>query len=291
MIFDYDLFVIGGGLGGVCVVCIVVSEYGVCVGLVEESCMGGICVICGCVFKKLMIFVLQVEVYVVEVWGYGWVGVQVGVFDWQFFYKKLDVELIWFEGVYIGGFVVVNVEIYKSCVKLYDVYMVELVDGQCFIVKYILIVVGGCLQLLGFEGEELGLILDDLFLMDKLLGCVLVVGGGFIVCEFVMILNGLGVEIVLVYCGDVVLCGFDMEMCCYVIEQLCVVGVDLCLNQKDLKLEKDGDWVCVYLDEGFEIFDVVMFVIGCVFYIKGLGLEELGVKLVKNGVIVVDDYL
>ncbi|SMO56742.1 glutathione-disulfide reductase [Paracoccus laeviglucosivorans] len=290
MTFDYDLFVIGGGSGGVRAARIAAGEYGARVGLAEESRMGGTCVIRGCVPKKLMIFASQAEAYAAEARGYGWSEAQAGNFDWQAFRAKLDSELTRLEGAYTGGLTAANVDIHKQRAKLHDAHTVELADGQRLTAKHILIAVGGRPQLPGFEGEELAMISDDLFVMDKMPGNVLVVGGGFIACEFATILQGLGAKTTLAYRGDAVLRGFDMEMRRHVTEQLRAVGVELRLNQKNLKLEKDGDRVRAHLDEGPETFDAVMFATGRAPYTKGLGLEQVGVKLGDKGEIVVDEY-
>lgn len=290
MTFDFDLFVIGGGSGGVRAARIAASEYGAKVGLAEESRMGGTCVIRGCVPKKLMIFASQAEAHAAEARGYGWTDASAGRFDWQVFRQKLDSELTRLEGAYTGGLTAANVEIHKSRARLHDPHTVELADGQRLTAKHILIAVGGRPQLPGFAGQELGLISDDLFLMEKMPERVLVVGGGFIACEYATILQGLGAQTSLAYRGDAVLRGFDMEMRRHVTEQLRAVGVDLRLNQKDLRLEKDGDAVRAHLDEGPQTFDAVMFATGRAPYTQGLGLEEAGVKLGDKGQIVVDQW-
>jgi len=291
MTFDYDLFVIGGGSGGVRAARIAASEYGARVGLAEESRMGGTCVIRGCVPKKLMIFASQAEAHAAEARGYGWQTAGAGPFDWTMFRYKLDAELTRLEGAYTGGLAAANVDIHKSRARLADAHTVELADGQRLTAKHILIAVGGRPSLPGIEGEELGLISDDLFLLEELPGRVLVVGGGFIACEFATILQGLGCQTTLSYRGDAVLRGFDGEMRRHATEQLRMIGVDLRLESNPVRLTAEGEARRVdFADGSSAVFDAVIFATGRAPYTKGLGLEEAGVKLGRKGEIVVDEW-
>ncbi|MDT1061058.1 glutathione-disulfide reductase [Paracoccus sp. CPCC 101403] len=291
MTFDYDLFVIGGGSGGVRAARIAASEYGARVGLAEESRMGGTCVIRGCVPKKLMVFASQAEALATEARGYGWTTASAGPFDWVMFRHKLDAELTRLEGAYTGGLVAADVEIHKQRARLHDAHTVELADGTRVTAKHVLVATGGHPQRPGIPGEELGMISDDLFLMESLPGRVLVVGGGFIACEFATILAGLGAETVLTYRGDAVLRGFDEELRRHATEQLRVIGVELKLETTPAALEKDGDKIRVLWPDGSaEIYDAVMFATGRVPNTKGLGLAEAGVKLGRKGEVLVDEW-
>ncbi|UXU74228.1 MULTISPECIES: glutathione-disulfide reductase [unclassified Paracoccus (in: a-proteobacteria)] len=291
MKLDYDLFVIGGGSGGVRAARIAASEYGAHVGLAEESRMGGTCVIRGCVPKKLMIFASQAGAQAAEARGYGWQGADAGRFDWKLFRQKLDSELTRLEGAYTGGLTAAGVEIHKLRARVADAHTVELADGQRLTAKHILIAVGGRPQRPGIPGEELGLISDDLFLLDQLPGRVLVVGGGFIACEFATILQGLGSRTVLSYRGDAVLRGFDQEMRRHATEQLRMIGVDLRLGSSPARLEAEGASRRVTFKDGSsELFDAVIFATGRAPYTRGLGLEEAGVQLGDKGEIVVDGW-
>ncbi|RDD72261.1 glutathione-disulfide reductase [Paracoccus versutus] len=291
MKFDYDLFVIGGGSGGVRAARIAASEYGARVGLAEESRMGGTCVIRGCVPKKLMIFASQAGAAAAESRGYGWQGAGEGRFDWAEFHGKLLRELDRLEGAYTSGLVNAGVEVHMQRARLHDAHTVELADGQRLSAKHILIAVGGRPQRPDIPGKELGLISDDLFTLDRLPGRVLVVGGGFIACEFATILQGLGSATVLAYRGDAVLRGFDAEMRRHATEQLRAIGVDVRLGTNPARLDREGAGVRVtFEDGGSEIFDAVMFATGRAPYTKGLGLEEAGVRLGRRGEIAVDEW-
>lgn len=291
MSFDFDLFVIGAGSGGVRAARIAASEYGARVGIAEEYRMGGTCVIRGCVPKKLMVFASQAEAAAAEARGYGWDGASAGTFDWPRFRTTLDRELLRLEGAYTGGLEAAGVRIHKGRARIYDAHTVEFESGRRISAKHILIAVGGRPQRPGVEGEELGLISDDLFQFEELPKSVLVIGGGFIATEFALILNGLGSKTALNYRGDTLLRGFDDEMRRYATEQVRVSGVDLLLSSSPVKLEKTAAGVLVSFDDGTQgEYDAVIWATGRAPYTQGLGLEEVGVKLGKKGEILVDEW-
>ncbi|HRM73361.1 MAG TPA: FAD-dependent oxidoreductase, partial [Paracoccus sp. (in: a-proteobacteria)] len=183
------------------------------------------------------------------------------------------------------------VQIHNQRARLHDAHTVELADGQRLTAKHILIAAGGRPQLPGIPGEELGMISDDLFTMEKLPGSVLVIGGSFIACEFATILNGLGARTTLAYRGDAVLRGFDGEMRRHATEQLRVVGIDLRLGVSPTRLDRDQDGIRASFDDGSSaVYEAVMFATGRSPYTTGLGLEEVGVKLGRKGEIVVDEW-
>ena len=290
MSFDYDLFVIGGGSGGVRAARIA-ANHGARVGMAEESRMGGTCVIRGCVPKKLMIFASTAPAAAAEARGYGWLDASAGTFSWDAFKATLDEELNRLERAYTSGVEAAGGVIYHQRAHLTGPHDIELADGTKISAKHILIAAGGRPHLPGIPGEELGMISDDLFLMDKLPGRVLIVGGGFIACEFATILCGLGVQTVLAYRGDLVLRGFDIDLRQMATDQLSEIGVDVRLESMPERLEKDGDAIRVQFSDGREDrFDKVIFATGRAPYTKGLGLEAAGVKTGPNGKVIVDQW-
>ncbi|WP_112875142.1 glutathione-disulfide reductase [Paracoccus endophyticus] len=290
MSFDLDLFVIGGGSGGVRAARIAASQHGARVALAEESRLGGTCVIRGCVPKKLMIFASGAPAAAAEARAYGW-SAEAGRFDWPAFRDKLHHELSRLEGLYEGGLVAAGVAVHNARARIVDAHTVELDDGQRFSAAHILIAVGGRPVRPDIPGAELGLISDDLFDLDRLPGRVLVVGGGFIACEYATILNGLGCATTLVHRGDKVLRGFDTEMRGLVTRQLEQIGVTLQLDDGPTALAREGDGIRVSFKSGADaVFDAVMFATGRAPYTGGLGLEGTGVRLGSRGQIVVDQW-
>ncbi|MHA6344749.1 FAD-dependent oxidoreductase [Roseivivax sp. CAU 1761] len=208
--FDYDLFVIGGGSGGVRAARVAAGECGARVALAEESRYGGTCVIRGCVPKKLMVFASEFDRIPALAEGYGW-SFDNKRFDWPTFAGHLREELDRLEAVYRKLLNNSGVETFDCRARLRDPHTVELADGQVKTAKHILIATGGSPVRPDMSGAELGMVSDDVFALENLPKSILIVGGGYIACEFACILNGLGVDVTQYYRGAQILRGFDDE--------------------------------------------------------------------------------
>ncbi|MEX0350178.1 MAG: glutathione-disulfide reductase [Paracoccaceae bacterium] len=290
MSFDYDLFVIGGGSGGVRAARVAAGETGAKVALAEEDRYGGTCVIRGCVPKKLMVFASEYPEMITEARAYGW-DVSQGGFDWDMFHGKLAAELDRLEGIYRNILKNNGVESFDQRAKLVDPHTVELADGTRKTAKHILIATGGRPVVPDFPGSELAITSNEVFHLPKLPGKMLIVGGGYIACEFAGIMNGLGVEVTQYYRGAQILRGFDDEARGLVSEEMCQNGIDLHLGTNVLEMHKEGDQIRVKATNGEErLFDVVMYATGRAPNTNDLGLENLGVELGRKGQIIVDEY-
>ncbi|PHO02839.1 glutathione-disulfide reductase [Rhodobacteraceae bacterium 4F10] len=289
MAFDYDLFVIGGGSGGVRAARVAAQE-GAKVALAEEDRYGGTCVIRGCVPKKLMVFASEYGEMVDDAQAYGW-DIKPGAFDWNVFRGKLYAELDRLENVYRGILKNNGVDTYDQRAKIADAHTVELTDGTRKTAKHILLAMGGRPVKPGIPGDELGITSNDIFHLEKLPESILIVGGGYIASEFAGILNGLGVNVTQYYRGAQILRGFDDEARGLVSDEMCQKGINLHLGTNIVRMEKDGDKIRVVATNGDEnLFDQVMFATGRVPNADDMGLEEVGVELGRKGQVVVDDY-
>ena len=289
MEFDYDLFVIGGGSGGVRAGRVAAQE-GAKVALAEEDRYGGTCVIRGCVPKKLMVFASEFAHAAEDAQAYGW-DIQPGAFDWDVFRGKLYAELDRLENVYRNILGNNGVETFDQRAKVADAHTVELADGTRKTAKHILLAVGGRPTKLEVPGAELAITSNDIFHLDKLPETILIVGGGYIASEFAGILNGLGVKTTQFYRGPQILRGFDDETRNLVASEMIEKGIDLQVNTNVVSLEKDGDKVKVLDTNGkATTFDKVMFATGRAPNTDGLGLTEVGVEIGRKGEVVVDDY-
>ena len=287
--FDYDLFVIGGGSGGVRAARVAAAT-GAKVGLAEEFRMGGTCVIRGCVPKKLMVFASGFSEAMEDAQSYGW-DVTAGAFNWGTFRTKMHAELDRLEGIYRKLLGNSDVTIHDSRAVLKDAHTVALADGTTFTAKHILVATGGRPVKPDLPNADLAITSNEIFLLDEMPKSMLIVGGGYIASEFAGIMNGLGVETTQFYRGAQILRGFDEEARGLVAEGMIEKGVHLHLGTNVLEMEKRDGGIWVKCTNGSEkIYDQVMFATGRTPNTDGMGLAEIGVTLGRKGEIVVDDY-
>jgi len=318
---DFDLFVIGGGSGGVRAARVAAST-GARVALAEDSRMGGTCVIRGCVPKKLMVFASSFREMMPEARAYGW-EMEDGRFEWPRFHEKLEVELDRLEGVYRKLLDGSGVEIFDTRAKLAGPNSVALSDGRTVSAGHILVATGGHPVRPDMTNAEYAMVSDDIFHMTELPKSILIVGGGYIACEFACILHGLGVEVTQFYRGAQILRGFDGEARGLIADAMEERGIDLHLgtNIVDMRPASEvGDkssadmglpaaelarftrdpgnhapvppvpmWVKG--TNGMEkTFDRVLFATGRAPNTHDMGLEEAGVEIGRRGEILVDEY-
>lgn len=288
--FDYDLFVIGGGSGGVRAARVAAGEYGAKVGLAEESRYGGTCVIRGCVPKKLMVFASTYCDSFQDARDYGW-EVNDGPFDWHNFAGKMRAELDRLEGIYRNLLDNSGVEKFDARATLKDAHTVKLSTGEEKTAKHILIATGGRPVRPDMKNAELGLVSDDIFDLEALPRSMLIVGGGYIACEFACILHGLGVDVSMYYRGGQILNGFDDEARGLVAEQMRTRGINMHSGASILEMEtrEGGTWVKSTMGKE-KIFDKVFFATGRAPNSDNMGLEDIGVALGRNGAIEVNEY-
>jgi len=269
----------------------VAAETGAKVALAEEYRMGGTCVIRGCVPKKLMVFASGYSRAIDEARAYGW-SVKSGRFDWPKFRKTLHAELDRLEGIYRKNLEKAGVKIHDQRATLDDAHTVRLADGKTFRAKHILIATGGRPFVPDtVPGHDLAWTSNDVFLMEELPKRALIVGGGYIACEFACILNGLGVDVTQYYRGAQILRGFDDEARGHIAELMQDQGIDLHVGTDPERMEKRDSGIWVRATDGREeTFDAVIYATGRKPNSGGLGLEDIGVKLGRFGEIEVDDY-
>jgi glutathione reductase (NADPH) len=285
--YDYDLFVIGAGSGGVRAARLTALG-GKRVAVAEEFRVGGTCVVRGCVPKKFMVMASDFSHQFETAEGYGWT-VEAS-FDWPKFLEAKDVEIARLSGIYAANLGKAGVELIHGRAVLRDAHTVEIVGKQTVTAEKILIATGGRpWKPDDLPGVEHAITSEEAFHLPELPKRILIAGGGYIAVEFAGIFAGLGVETTLIYRGPNILRGFDDDVRAHLAGEIEKRGIKVILGCQHTSLEKTETGIVNHLGNGMSLeTDVVMFATGRVPYVKDLGLEAAGVALDDNGAIKVD---
>ncbi|HEX6956481.1 MAG TPA: glutathione-disulfide reductase [Ferrovibrio sp.] len=286
--YDFDLFIIGGGSGGVRAGRIA-AGYGARVAVAEEYRYGGTCVIRGCVPKKLLVYGSEFGHAFEEAAGFGWT-VSGARFDWATMIANKDKEIGRLEKIYRGIFENAGVKTFDGRATVKDVHTV-VVNGKSVSAGKILIATGGHPVKPAVPGAELMITSNEAFHLKALPKRVIILGGGYIACEFAGIFNGFGSEVTQLYRGEQILRGFDDDIRNHLAGELVKTGIDLRVKTDVTKVEKGKGGLIVSLTDGSTLqADCVMAATGRRPNTDGLGLEALGVDLDEEGAVVVDEY-
>jgi glutathione reductase (NADPH) len=287
--YDFDLFVIGAGSGGVRA-SRMAAGYGARVAVAEASDLGGTCVNLGCVPKKLMVYASSFSAAAADAEGFGWT-VPAPTFDWATLIANKDREIERLNGIYQGLLEGSGVRIINGRARLLDRHTVE-VDGETFTAEKILIATGGRPFIPPIPGAEFGITSDQVFHLEKQPEKIIIMGGGYIAVEFAGIFNGLGTEVMLNYRGPLFLRGFDDDVRSTLAEEMRKRGIDLRFDTLVDRIECKGEDYAVTMNSGEVVEgDHLLCAIGRVPNTAGLGLEEVGVGLTDHGAVIVNENL
>jgi glutathione reductase (NADPH) len=286
--FDLDLFVIGGGSGGVRAARIAAS-HGAKVAIAEEYRMGGTCVIRGCVPKKLLVYASRFAHEFEDAAGFGWT-VEGAKFDWPTLIANKDREIARLEAAYrknVGG---AGAQIIDSRAVIEDPHTVRIVKtGAKIRSKFILVATGGHPSRMEIPGEKFAITSNEAFHLEELPRRIVVQGGGYIGVEFACLFAALGSKVTLVHRGDEILRGFDDDLRAHLRMEMVARGIDVRLNDTIQKIEDHKTHRCAILADGAAIeADQVMLAVGRTPNTKNIGLDAAGVKLNASGAIAVD---
>jgi glutathione reductase (NADPH) len=287
--YDFDLFVIGAGSGGVRAARMS-AGFGAKVAVAEASHLGGTCVNLGCVPKKLMVYASAFSAAAKDAAGFGW-RVPETRFDWATLIANKDREIARLNGVYRGLLEGAGVKIIEGWARLLDRHTVE-VGSETVTAERILIATGGRPFKAPIPGAECGITSDDVFHLEKQPEKIIITGGGYIAVEFAGIFDGLGTEVVLNYRGPLFLRGFDDDVRTTLAEEMRKRGVDLLFNTVIELIERRGGRFAATLNTG-EVLeaDQLLCATGRVPNTSGLGLDAIGVELTDRGAVVVNEHL
>ncbi|WP_417527356.1 glutathione-disulfide reductase [Marinomonas shanghaiensis] len=291
MSYQYDLFVIGAGSGGVRASRVAASK-GYKVAVAEGSALGGTCVNIGCVPKKLFVYGSEFGHGFDEAAGFGWShqGIE---FNWSVLRDNKTKEIQRLNGIYGNLLGNAGVEVIAGYASFVDAHTV-MVDGKTYTAERILIAVGAKPFIPEFKGNDLVVSSNEMFFLEELPKKALVVGGGYIAVEFAGILNGLGVETSLAYRGDQLLRGFDQDVRSFANEEYKKSGIDVRLNIDVESIEltdpadPKGARTVHFKDGHVEEFGLILYATGRVPNIASLALDKAGVKTGKNGAVIIN---
>ncbi|HEX5379334.1 MAG TPA: glutathione-disulfide reductase [Phenylobacterium sp.] len=288
--YDYDLFVIGAGSGGVRAARLAAMS-GAKVAVAEEHRVGGTCVIRGCVPKKFMVYASEFAHNAKVAEGYGWSRSE-ATFDWPRFLEAKDREIARLSGIYVTNLTNAGAELTHGRAVLRDAHTVDVEGRGTFTAAKVLVATGGRpWKPDDLPGIEHAITSEEAFHLPELPKRILIAGGGYIAVEFAGIFNGLGVDTTLVYRGANLLRGFDDNIRAHVTEEMQRRGIKVVLGCEHKSIEKTASGLVSHMSSGHDIeTDAVMFATGRKPYVAGLGLEAAGVKLSDTGAVAVDKF-
>jgi glutathione reductase (NADPH) len=288
--YDYDLFVIGAGSGGVRAARLAALS-GARVAVAEEHRVGGTCVIRGCVPKKLMVYASEYGHAFETSRGFGWT-VENARFDWTAFLAEKDKEIARLSGVYVRNLENAGAELAHGKARLLDAHALDVEGHGRISAGKILVATGGRPWMpKELPGVEHAITSNEAFHLEALPQRIVIAGGGYIAVEFAGIFNGLGVDTTLVHRGPNILRGFDDDIRTHVAEEMRRRGIKVMLSTQHTAIEKAASGLVSRFADGHHCeSDVVMFALGREPYTEGLGLDAAGVKLDARGAVVVDEF-
>jgi glutathione reductase (NADPH) len=288
--YDVDLFIIGGGSGGVRAAR-VAAQHGARVMLAEEYRVGGTCVIRGCIPKKLLVYASRFRAEFEDAVGFGWT-LPHSTFDWPTLIANKDKEIARLEAAYTATLEKAGVTIVKSRAVLADAHTVQLADGKRVRAAYVLIATGGAPSYgEPIPGVEHAISSNEAFHLRRLPARVVIQGGGYIAVEFAGIFAGLGAHVTLVYRGENILRGFDDDVRQHLRMDMEKHGIRVLTGCKVAAIEETGARFCAHLSSGNQLTaDCVMFATGRRPNVAKIGLAEAGVAIADNGGLAVDEF-
>ena len=281
--YEYDLFVIGGGSGGIRAARLS-SSFGARVAIAEEKYLGGTCVNVGCVPKKLFFYASYFSEEFNHAQSYGWYHNN-NRFVWNDLIKNKNKEIERLNGIYQKILNDSNVKVFEEHAKIVDPHTIK-INNENITTKYIMIATGGWPYVPNIEGKELAITSNEAFFLETLPNKIIIVGGGYIAVEFASIFKGLNIETSLIYRGPLFLRGFDKDLREVLSNEMKKKGINLIFNKDIKKIKKINTEISAELDDGQELIsDQVMFATGRRPNCSNIGLDEVGLKLDAEGAI------
>lgn len=286
--FDYDLFVIGAGSGGVRAARIA-AGLGARVAVAEDRYMGGTCVNVGCVPKKLYVYASEFGKGFKDAEGFGWHSGATS-FDWSTLRDNKKTEIARLNDIYRNLLAGTQVTVIDGRASIVDAHTVS-VNGQTYTAGKLLIATGGWPHVPAFEGSELAVTSNEIFDLDAFPENIVIVGGGYIAVEFAGIFNGLGAHTTQLYRGPLFLRNFDDDIRAHAAQEIPKTGVDLRFNTNVQAIAKTASGLLVTLTDGSTLeTDAVLYATGRKPHLDGLGLENVNIALNDDGTIKVNDH-
>ncbi|WP_298912837.1 glutathione-disulfide reductase [uncultured Algimonas sp.] len=288
--YDYDLFVIGAGSGGVRAGRLA-AQLGKRVGVAEESLPGGTCVVRGCVPKKFLVYGADFGDAIRDAEGYGW-SVDAATFEWSVLRDSIQKEVNRLSGIYSTILEKNGADLFRERAEFVDAHTLRLVEsGKTVTAETILIAVGGSPWAPDLKGIQHTIVSDDIFHLPEQPKRMLIIGGGYIACEFAGVFAGLGTDVIQAYRGGRLLNGFDAEVRDEVGHLQLRNGIDLRFNISPTEIRRTEGGLIVSFDDGSKIgTDCVLMATGRRPKTDTLGVEAAGVKVDPNGAVQVDAY-